>query len=117
MLLIVHSHNYSSQRANVSFGVAGSPGAVTPLITSGATARYLVPTDGAMGSAWTGTSFDDSSWNSGATGLGFSSATGLTLRVDFNERVVDSVANTMPGFSAFVINSNVATIAIQTKSA
>jgi hypothetical protein len=75
---------------------------------------YLVPADGTMGSAWTAASFNDSSWNSGATGLGFSGTTGLTLRVDFNERVVDSVTNTMPGFSSFVINSNVATIAIQT---
>jgi hypothetical protein len=113
---IVHSYDYASQRANVSFGIAGSSTPATQLITSGATARYLVPADGAIGNAWTGASFNDSSWNSGATGLGFSSATGLTLRVDFNERVVDSVANTMPGFSAFVINSNVATIAIQTNA-
>ena len=113
---IVHSYQYGSQRANVSFGIAGSSGAATQLITSGATARYLVPTDGALGSAWTGANFNDSSWSTGPTGLGFSSTTGLTLRVDFNERVVDSVANTMPGFSAFVINSNVATIAIQTNA-
>src|SRR5688572_22912536 len=38
---IVHSHDYASQRANVSFGIAASSGGVTPLITSGATARYL----------------------------------------------------------------------------
>jgi hypothetical protein len=111
---VVDSYNYPAQRANVSFGVPGVASVSTPLITSGATARYLVPADGSLGIGWTAASFDDATWNSGPTGLGFSSATGLALRVDFNERVVDPNLYTMPGFSSFVINSNVSTAAVQT---
>ena len=111
---VVHSYNYGAQRANVSFGIAGTSITATPLLTSGAAARYLVPTDGSLGNGWTAASFNDATWNSGPTGLGFSSATGLALRVDFNERAVSPVTYTMPGFVPFVINSNVSPAVIQT---
>lgn len=110
---IVHSHAYSAQRANVSFGIGGVSGNGIPLITAGGSARYLVPVDAALGSAWTSPGFNDSAWNTGPTALGFSGSTSVVLRVDFNERAVDPTANTMPGFSSFVVNSN-ATQTVQT---
>jgi hypothetical protein len=113
---IVHSYNYGAQRANVSFGISGASSTAVPLLTSGATARSLVPTDSSLDNTWTAAGFNDTTWNSGPTGLGFSAATGLALRVDFNERVVNPATYTMLGFSAFVINSNVSTAAIQTNA-
>ena len=49
----------------------------TDLIPSGATATYLAPTNDSLGTTWTEPSFNDSSWASGPTGLGYSMANGF----------------------------------------
>ncbi|MDB6138128.1 MAG: hypothetical protein JWO94_1200, partial [Verrucomicrobiaceae bacterium] len=47
----------------------------------GATARYLVPTSGSLGTSWTAPGFNDSAWRSGKTGIGFGvTVPGLTVR-------------------------------------
>ena len=44
-----------------------------PLLLAGSEARFLVPEDGTLNLDWTSATFDDTSWRSGRTGLGFSS--------------------------------------------
>jgi hypothetical protein len=48
--------------------IPGLPGATT--------ARYIVPTDDTLGTSWAQRNFNDSSWFSGATGIGFDSVGG-----------------------------------------
>ena len=43
----------------------------TVLLTSGATASYLVPPDDSFENTWMTTGFDDTTWNTAATGLGY----------------------------------------------
>ena len=45
----------------------------TVFVPVGAEARLLVPENGAVDGTWTDPDFDDSAWDSGATGLGFAS--------------------------------------------
>jgi len=53
----------------------GTEGAA--LLNAGAPARALVPTDGALGVEWTHLAFDDATWLSGATGVGFERSSGF----------------------------------------
>src|SRR5436305_6034608 len=46
----------------------------TPLVASGSAARFLIPTDGLLGSSWTDPAFDDGSWSGAGNGIGFSPA-------------------------------------------
>jgi hypothetical protein len=43
----------------------------TTLVGAGAAARMWVPTNSLLGTAWTGTSYDDSAWAAVTTGIGF----------------------------------------------
>ena len=61
-------------RRNVSYGIATSAPVTTPVLTEGATVKWLVPADGSLGTTWTAPSFSDSGWSSGATGFGFDTA-------------------------------------------
>ncbi|MBM3831856.1 MAG: hypothetical protein FJ403_00975 [Verrucomicrobia bacterium] len=79
----------SSPAANwrASAQIGGTPGAInfldqqanTPrtdsLIHRTAVSRWLVPTGATLGNSWTGTSFDDSGWNSGSSGIGYDVST------------------------------------------
>jgi hypothetical protein len=51
--------------------LAASAFADTKLVTDGAPARILVPSDGNLGGTWRGTSFNDSSWMQGQNGVGY----------------------------------------------
>lgn len=52
------------------------------LAVQGAAARYLVPSNASLGTTWTTTNFNDSSWRSGKTGIGFGmTVPGMTVRV------------------------------------
>ncbi len=44
------------------------------LVAAGAACRYQVPSSGADGTSWTGVAFDDSSWDEGASGIGYDTA-------------------------------------------
>ena len=68
---------YPEQYENISYG-RGLRVATTQLITNGATARYLIPDAGSLGMNWTQRVFDDSTWESGPTGLGFAADTNAT---------------------------------------
>ncbi|MCH2129306.1 MAG: lamin tail domain-containing protein [Pirellulaceae bacterium] len=53
-----------------NFVITGGPTSLE-LIDSGAQARYLIPTDNSLGTAWTAESFHDASWSLGVTGIGY----------------------------------------------
>ena len=61
---IVHefSPTYPLQRSDISYGI--SQGTQT-LVGPGDSVNYLVPTDGSLGTTWTGAGFDDSGWTGG----------------------------------------------------
>jgi hypothetical protein len=64
---------FPEQFDDVSYGI-GQNVVATKLVASGAAAKILIPQDGALGTNWTGASFDDAGWLAGNTGIGFSSA-------------------------------------------
>ncbi len=66
--------SYPPQIPDVSYGV---PQSALELIPQGATATFRVPVPGdePLGTTWTELAFDDSAWNTGPTGLGYTSGT------------------------------------------
>jgi len=98
---------YPNQRANVSYGRFDVESAATPLVTGSAGARVHVPTDGSLGTAWTATGFDDSTWLQTNVPIGFESGFNVTslLAMDVNERGQNPLTTTQPGFSAFVTSA------------
>ncbi len=112
---IAHTIDYPSQRRNVSFGRARQT-VNTPLLSSGALVRLLVPGDAALGLSWTERVFNDASWIASNAPVGFGVGPNVVpiLSIDFNERGVAASTYTQPGFSSFVVNSNPTAAAIQT---
>src|SRR6185503_14716430 len=64
---------FPEQFQDVSYGTAQEVTTNT-LVATWQTASVLVPPDGTLGSTWRQTNFDDSSWISGATGVGYETA-------------------------------------------
>ncbi len=62
--------SYPVQISGVSYGITLQE-TTTTLVPLGASARVLVPQNGALGDSWTALGFDDSSWTTAATGVGF----------------------------------------------
>ena len=60
---------FPGQYSDISYGLV--PGTVETLLSDGAPAKATVPTDGSLGSAWTGVGFVDSTWTAGNTGVGY----------------------------------------------
>ena len=58
-------------RRNVSYTVAAAAPVTTPVLAEGQVVRWHVPADGSLGTTWTTPAFNDSGWNSGASGLGY----------------------------------------------
>jgi hypothetical protein len=66
--------DYPPQLADISYGVGG--GAVvsqteTVVLAQGAAAKALIPTNATLGLAWIQGGFNDSSWLTGTTGIGY----------------------------------------------
>ena len=61
---------FPEQVAGVSYGIPVQQ-MTSALVASGATARVWVPSDGSLGTAWTGIGFDDSTWLNLPTGIGY----------------------------------------------
>ena len=103
------SPEFPPQYEDVSYGIS-SQGTATTVVGLGAAAYALVPPNGSLGSTWTTPGFVPGvNWQTGATGVGYSSfpdppASTTVLEVDFNAR--NNVGNTYPGFSSFVINGS-----------
>jgi hypothetical protein len=72
------SPTFGPQRSDVSFGLAQATNAA---IASGDTWSYFVPGSGSLGTTWTQLAYNDNSWASGATSLGFGiQGTGFHVR-------------------------------------
>ena len=65
--------------------VSGEPGDTT--------ARYFVPTDETLGRTWTQPDFDDSSWATGKTGIGFQ----LPTAHDYDGLIQTDIKDQMAG--------------------
>jgi hypothetical protein len=61
---------YPFQFADISYGIAEEREDLE-LIAEGASARYTVPSDGSLGTSWRLPGFSDTSWSTGALGLGY----------------------------------------------
>ncbi len=70
---IASQYDYPQQTNNVAYGIA--PSTPSSLVAAGASATYLVPTATSATSGWQSVGFNDSSWSSGETGLGFGAGT------------------------------------------
>jgi hypothetical protein len=64
---------FPPQYADVSYGLAQNVKTNT-LVPSGASARVRIPADGSLGTTWTQLGFNDSTWTTGATGIGYETA-------------------------------------------
>ena len=73
---VVHEYapTYPPQRTDVSYGLSQQ---AQKLVASGAIASYHVPTASEAGVAWMAPGFNDSKWDQGATGVGFSAGAAL----------------------------------------
>ena len=67
-----YSPKFPRQLSDVSYGLGQY---ATELIPAGARASYRVPTAGDEGKDWTALGFNDSTWNTGLTGIGFGNTT------------------------------------------
>ncbi|MDF1859946.1 MAG: lamin tail domain-containing protein [Verrucomicrobiales bacterium] len=61
---------FPTQRDDISYGVKVNTTDVV-LLAEGAPATALIPVNGTLGTLWTATSFNDSQWLSGTTGIGY----------------------------------------------
>ena len=61
---------FPTQYQNVSYGFPVQTTTQT-LLASGAAVKYLVPSDGTLGTTWTDAAFVDSAWTAGTNGLGY----------------------------------------------
>ncbi|NQT85219.1 lamin tail domain-containing protein, partial [bacterium] len=67
--------SFPPQFEGVSYGIDVTQTPVT-VFTQGAAATALIPTDGILGNSWQLPGFDDSSWLSGTTGVGYENGSG-----------------------------------------
>jgi hypothetical protein len=65
--------SYPDQSKDRSYGLVRE---TVALLAQGSAGRFLVPPDGSLGSTWTGTGFDDSTWTNAQAALGFDTGAG-----------------------------------------
>ncbi|MBN1851184.1 MAG: lamin tail domain-containing protein, partial [Pirellulales bacterium] len=76
---------YPAQLADISYGIVQESDA-TMLIGPNAMASYAVPLDGTFDSVWKAAEYDDNTWTTGSSALGFgSNASDLELYLPFDE--------------------------------
>lgn len=85
------SPSYPRQLPDVSYGI-GMVGETQLLIPAGATGRLSVPSDGRYGEAWTGPGFDDSSWISVTTGIGYAKEEPDASRPEDDLRLLEDIS-------------------------
>ncbi|MGA2254755.1 MAG: lamin tail domain-containing protein, partial [Thermoguttaceae bacterium] len=90
---VISSLTYPALSSDTSYGLAETV-TETDLVAAGATATYYAPTNNSLGTTWTQSGFNDSSWASGPTGLGFANIVPgfATTLYQANTGVVSSVA-------------------------
>jgi hypothetical protein len=96
-----YAPEYPQQLADVSYGQGLNFDSST-LINAGTLANVLVPPDGSLGSSWTGLLFDDSSWTSGITGVGFQQGGSLPVEQEPNDTAAtaNSAATNFTAYSS-----------------
>lgn len=99
---------YPQQRANISYGFEPT-GSALKLVVPEAAARVLVPTDGSLGNSWTLPAFNDGSWLSATTAVGFATSEtngpgAVVLKLDMGRRGNGLTTNVMPGWTPFYID-------------
>ncbi|MCX5638888.1 MAG: lamin tail domain-containing protein, partial [Planctomycetota bacterium] len=87
---IAHEYDYPTQLTNISYGLRQSS---KTLIASGDTASYHVPKATDAEAQWTAVTFDDSSWDTAKTGLGFVQVQPHVIDVTNPGDVVQGVPN------------------------
>ncbi|MHC4656766.1 MAG: lamin tail domain-containing protein [Planctomycetota bacterium] len=88
-MTIIHEYKpkYPIQLTDVSYGLTQY---AATLVSAGATAYYHVPNSGdaVLGTDWNAIDFNDSTWDTGKTGLGF--GVGGVPRIAYNDVIYDS---------------------------
>ncbi len=85
---------YPEQLADISYGLGPWSSAATTMTTTGDDAEMLIPTSSNPGTtAWTSSTFDNSSWPPAATGIGFDRPTNQTLPGEVEPNDTWSTAN------------------------
>lgn len=97
---------YPPQVADQSYGTILNQEQVT-LLSEASEVHVMVPTNGALGTAWTERDFDDAAWQSGATGVGYEVlAPGTTLTEDFDAPLDENWSIDIPADGASSVTVN-----------
>ena len=102
---------YPPQKPDISFARNESPGDEIILLQDNSPAKALIPTDGNLSLDWTKLDFDDTSWKSGRTGVGYDypGRIGLDVRQMRNQnesvyiRIPFNVDN-LPSFERLILS-------------
>ncbi len=83
---------YPSQAENESYGIQFT---TATLVAQGASSKYFVPTSNSVDATWRNTGFVDTSWTTGATGIGFGlMVPGMTVRQVFKNGTIGGLTDT-----------------------
>jgi hypothetical protein len=86
---------YVAQRADISFG-DGTVVDAQNLVVATTSGKYLVPTSGSLGTAWTAPTFNDAGWSAATSHLGYqASGPGVGLPISY-WTFDDTTANAIP---------------------
>ncbi len=89
-IIDAYSPAFPVQQEDISYGLASKIEDSVTWLATGDSVRYLVPANNSLGTAWTAAYFDDQSWNTGMTGIGYE-----TAPEDFADLIVTDVYDSM----------------------
>jgi hypothetical protein len=92
-----YAPGFPEQRTDISYGRASSTISTTTYLTAGTSLRTTVPANANMGLDWTNRIFDDSTWSSGTSGLGFEINAGIALPTEIEANHTIATANDASG--------------------
>jgi hypothetical protein len=92
---VLSEYTYPTQLTDVSYGQMVQS-QITKLVNTNASVKWLIPPNGNLGTGWTTREFNDGSWTTGNTGVGYDlnvpppPIPGFTVKmVDFDEQITD----------------------------
>ncbi len=98
--------NYPTQHRNVSFGPGFSNSPSVTLLTTNAPVAWFIPTNDLLGTSWTASGFDASTWALTNTPLRYEvTLDGGAVKIDVNQRAANTADNTQAGFQAFTMTA------------
>ena len=62
---------FPKQKGDISYGSGPQSVSTSTVLNAGASSKTLIPTSGSLGTTWTQSGFDDSTWIAGNTGVGY----------------------------------------------